>query len=139
MQLAPPRKKPVFMGLTPLIDMIFLLLLFFLLGSDFVTYGQSRLVPPRGAGGDDSASQPAIVTLAADGAVQWNGIALSEGDLRDKTQTAVQTDADHLFVLMPNGAANVQQVTHIMDVLTGAGAKAVTLERDIFDIDLGDF
>ena len=139
MQLAPPRKKPVFMGLTPLIDMIFLLLLFFLLGSDFVTYGQSRLAPPRGTGGDDSASQPAIVTLAADGAVQWNGATVSEADLSAKTQRALEVDAEHLFVLMPNGAANVQQVTHIMDVLTGAGAKAVTLERDVFDIDLGDF
>ena len=43
MNLARPKRRAAFMGLTPLIDMIFLLLLFFLLGSDFVTYGQSRL------------------------------------------------------------------------------------------------
>lgn len=139
MQLAPPRKKPVMMGLTPLIDMIFLLLLFFLLGSDFVTYGQSRLAPPRGTGGDDSASQPAIVTLAANGALQWNGAPLAKTALRDKATAALTADDEQLFVLMPNGAANVQQVTHIMDVLVGAGAKVVTLERDVFDIDLADF
>lgn len=127
------------MGLTPLIDMIFLLLLFFLLGSDFVTYGQNRLSPPRGTGGNDSAGQAAIVTLASDGALQWNGVSITDLALKEKAYAALAQNAEQVFVLMPNGQANVQQVTHIMDVLVMAGAKAVTLERDIFDIDLADF
>jgi biopolymer transport protein ExbD len=40
---------------------------------------------------------------------------------------------------MPAGAANVQQVTDIMDALQSAGAQSITLERDVFDIDLADF
>jgi biopolymer transport protein ExbD len=119
--------------------MIFLLLLFFLLGSDFVTYGQNRLAPPRGAGGNDSAVEPAIVTLAANGALQWNGAPIERPALRQRASEAARASDNQVFVLMPNGAANVQQVTHIMDVLIGAGAKSVTLERDIFDIDLADF
>lgn len=139
MKLAIARKKNTMMGLTPLIDMIFLLLLFFLLGSDFVTYGQSRLAPPRGAGGNDSAPQPAIISLAANGALQWNGAAIDRLALSDKAAAAARANEAQVFVLMPNGQANVQQVTHIMDVLIGAGAENVTLERDIFDIDLADF
>ncbi len=64
MRLAARPRRAAFMGLTPLIDMIFLLLLFFLLGSDFVTYGQSRLAPPRGTGGETSAAPPVLITLA---------------------------------------------------------------------------
>lgn len=139
MQLAPPRQKPAIMGLTPLIDMIFLLLLFFLLGSDFVTYGQSRLSPPRGTGGDDSAGQPAIVSLAANGALQWNGEPIDADALSQRAQSALAQDGEQLFVLMPNGQADIQQVTFIMDRLVLAGAQAITLERDIFDIDLADF
>ena len=139
MKLAAARKKNTMMGLTPLIDMIFLLLLFFLLGSDFVTYGQSRLAPPRGAGGNDSAPQPAIISLAANGALQWNGAAIDRPTLSDKAAAAARANESQVFVLMPNGQANVQQVTHIMDVLIDAGAENVTLERDIFDIDLADF
>ena len=139
MKLAAARRKNTMMGLTPLIDMIFLLLLFFLLGSDFVTYGQSRLAPPRGAGGNDSAPQPAIISLAANGALQWNGAAIDRPTLSDKAAAAARANESQVFVLMPNGQANVQQVTHIMDVLIDAGAENVTLERDIFDIDLADF
>ena len=139
MKLAAARKKNTMMGLTPLIDMIFLLLLFFLLGSDFVTYGQSRLAPPRGAGGNDSAPQPAIVSLAANGDLQWNGAPIDKPSLDQRARDAARANDEQVFVLMPNGKANVQQVSHIMDVLTGAGAQSVTLERDIFDIDLADF
>ncbi len=139
MQLARPRRRQGFMGLTPLIDMIFLLLLFFLLGSDFVTYGQSRLAPPRGTGGEQSTSQPVIVTLAANGTVHWNGAARDFDFIARETARLVALNDEQVMVLMPNGKADIQQVTKVMDVLIGAGAKAVTLERDVFDIDLADF
>ena len=74
MQLAARPRRAAFMGLTPLIDMIFLLLLFFLLGSDFVTYGQSRLAPPRGTGGREQCRRPPVlITLSETGALSWNG------------------------------------------------------------------
>jgi hypothetical protein len=40
---------------------------------------------------------------------------------------------------MPAGAADVQTVMQTMDLLAGAGASTITLERDVFDIDLADF
>ena len=127
------------MGLTPLIDMIFLLLLFFLLGSDFVRFTQSQLAPPRGTGGEQGVSQPAIIALAATGALQWNGASISRVDMQSRATDLLQADTEQLFVVMPAAAAEVQQVVGVMDDLAAAGAQAVTLERDVFDIDLSDF
>jgi len=139
MQLVRSRRRAAFMGLTPLIDMIFLLLLFFLLGSDFVTYGQSRLAPPRGTGGAESAPPPAIVALAADGGLQLNGVATDAVALARETRKLTALNDTQTMVLMPNGRADIQQVTHVMDVLVEAGAQNISLERDLFDIDLSDF
>ena len=139
MQLARRPRRAGFMGLTPLIDMIFLLLLFFLLGSDFVTYGQSRLAPPRGSGGNTSAPPPIVITLSADGALSWNGIPTNQEFLTRETTRRVTANDEQILVLMPAGNANIQQVSEIMDVLQHAGAKSITLERDVFDIDLADF
>jgi biopolymer transport protein ExbD len=139
MQLAVRKRRSGFMGLTPLIDMIFLLLLFFLLGSDFVTYGQSRLAPPRGTGGESSAAPPVLITLAENGALSWNGAPANEAFLRRETARLVALNDAQIMVLMPAGAANIQQVSDIMDVLHHAGAQSITLERDVFDIDLSDF
>lgn len=139
MQLARRQRRAGFMGLTPLIDMIFLLLLFFLLGSDFVTYGQSRLAPPRGTGGETSAAPLVVITLSADGALSWNGAQVDEAILRRETAKLTALNDEQMMVLMPAGSANVQQVTNIMDALQASGAQSITLERDVFDIDLADF
>jgi biopolymer transport protein ExbD len=119
--------------------MIFLLLLFFLLGSDFVTYGQSRLAPPRGTGGETSAAPPVVITLSADGALSWNGTRVDAAFLRRETAKLTALNDEQMMVLMPAGSANVQQVTTIMDALQESGAQSITLERDVFDIDLADF
>ncbi|CAI8405730.1 MAG: biopolymer transporter ExbD [PS1 clade bacterium] len=139
MRIERPRRKLEAVGLTPLIDMIFLLLLFFLLGSDFVRFTQSQLAPPRGTGGEQGVSQPAIIALAATGALQWNGASISRVDMQSRATDLLQADAEQLFVVMPAAAAEVQQVVGVMDDLAAAGAQAVTLERDVFDIDLSDF
>ena len=139
MRIERPRRKLEAVGLTPLIDMIFLLLLFFLLGSDFVRFTQSQLAPPRGTGGEQGVSQPAIIALAATGALQWNGASISRVDMQSRATDLLQADTEQLFVVMPAAAAEVQQVVGVMDDLATAGAQAVTLERDVFDIDLSDF
>ena len=46
------------MAMPPLIDMIFLLLLFFLLGSDFLGRWAKPAAPPRGSGRESSAAPP---------------------------------------------------------------------------------
>ena len=139
MRIERPKRKLEAVGLTPLIDMIFLLLLFFLLGSDFVRFSQSQLAPPRGTGGTEGMSQPAIITLNETGRVQWNGVAVTRPQLQARAADLVDTDVEQLFVVMPAAAAEVQQVVGVMDDLAEAGARAVTLERDVFDIDLSDF
>ena len=139
MRIDRPKRKLEAVGLTPLIDMIFLLLLFFLLGSDFVRFSQSQLSPPRGTGGTDGMSHPAIISLAETGQVQWNGAGVTRAQMRERAAGLIETDAEQLFVVMPAAAAEVQQVVGVMDDLAAAGARAVTLERDVFDIDLADF
>ena len=63
----------------------------------------------------------------------------SKGQVIQLARQQVAQDAEQLFVVMPAGAANVQTVMHTMDLLAEAGASKITLERDVFDIDLADF
>ena len=139
MRIDRPKRTLEAVGLTPLIDMIFLLLLFFLMGSDFARFSQSQLAPPRGTGGSEGMSQPAIITLAETGKLKWNGAGGTRTQMQERAIELIGTDAEQLFVIMPAAAAEVQQVVSVMDDLAAAGASVVTLERDVFDIDLSDF
>jgi len=84
-------------------------------------------------------SQPAIISLAETGQVQWNGASVTRAQMQKRAADLIETDAEQLFVVMPAAAAEVQKVVSVMDDLAAAGARSVTLERDVFDIDLADF
>ena len=77
--------------------------------------------------------------LAETGKLQWNGASVTRTQMQERAAELIGTDAEQLFVVMPAAAAEVQQVVGVMDDLATAGASAVTLERDFFDIDLADF
>lgn len=62
---APFKRRPV--AMTPLIDVVFLLLLFFMLTSTFSTFGEVELTQAtRGAAGQDQATDRAFVQLGQD-------------------------------------------------------------------------
>lgn len=69
--IARPRRRP---GLTPMIDVVFLLLVFFMLASRF---GQYRALPLSAGGGTTLCSgPPRLVDIGAED-LRWNGVAVS--------------------------------------------------------------
>ena len=100
MQLAARPRRAAFMGLTPLIDMIFLLLLFFLLGSDFVTYGQSRR-PAARHWRREQRCPPVLITLSETGALSWNGAPANAAFLSRETARLVALNEEQTMVLAP--------------------------------------
>ena len=119
MRLAAPRRarRP---GLTALIDVVFLLLVFFMLASRFGLPAAAPLAAP-GAGGWEG--PPRLVTVLPD-AVLVNGAPAPD-------------PAAALAALMPGpGApalvragegASVQRLVDVMDALRAAGAPALSL------------
>ena len=54
-------------------------------------------------------SQPAIISLAETGQVQWNGAGVTRAQMRERAAGLIETDADQLFVVClprPRGAAS---------------------------------
>ena len=142
-----PRRVAL-ISLTPLIDMIFLLLLFFLLGSDFVPFAQIELDAPRGSGGDSSLTQPILIGLDVKAAksdtgktdyVRWQNTPLAFADISTKARNVINDDAEARFIIMPAGAVSLQRLVAVMDALSAGGAHKVGVERDVFDIDAAHF
>ncbi len=66
-----PRRRPL--SLTSLIDVIFLLLLFFMLSSTFSKYGEVELGQPAGTGASAPQETPKIVVFVSHEGLQING------------------------------------------------------------------
>ena len=116
----PRRRRP---SLTPMIDVVFLLLVFFMLASRF---GIDRVVdlPLAGAGGAVT-GPPRLVGVAPDG-LTLNGIATDlpglVADLR-----RLLPDPTQPVVLRGTGAADLQRLVEVTAALNAAGFPSVVL------------
>ncbi|TPE54088.1 biopolymer transporter ExbD [Maribrevibacterium harenarium] len=124
------KRKKTAISLTPLIDVVFILLLFFMLTSSFVAW---RVVDtPLSAPSTDQATPPVeqvkftFVLKQNDGFV-WldqQRIGLQDGEFfRD----LIQQNSEALFILDAEAGVNLQSLLTLADQLKLQGAKTVSI------------
>jgi len=116
-----PRRRP---NLTPMIDVVFLLLVFFMLVSQF---GADRVLPLMAAGtiGDPYSGPPRLVELTG-GTVRLNGEPVSLPLLVAGLVRLTDTP-DDVIILRSKGNADVQALVTVMETLAGNGFTRVVL------------
>ena len=120
--LGTPR-KPSRIGLTPMVDVVFLLLVFFMLAARFDTELGVPLSQP--GFGSDYPGAPRLVDVFED-RVTLNGSPVSLVDLADALRALMPSD-DAVILLRPRDGANVQRVVELLGFLDGAGLANVIL------------
>ena len=79
MQLDVPRKRRLSLGLTPLIDVVFILLIFFMLATTFMEWREVPLVLAGQAGEtSDSHTAVAVVRIEATGNIWLDGAPIAK-------------------------------------------------------------
>ncbi|MFN4156413.1 MAG: ExbD/TolR family protein [Paracoccaceae bacterium] len=115
-----PRRRP---NLTPMIDVVFLLLVFFMLASRF---GVDRAVPLSlpGSGGSYT-GPPRLVELSGDG-LRLNGRPVAPEALADALVALMESPADAI-ILRPGDGADLQALVVLMETLGAAGFSRLVL------------
>ncbi|GAB4546053.1 MAG: hypothetical protein Tsb0024_16400 [Ruegeria sp.] len=116
---ARPRRKP---SLTPMIDVVFLLLVFFMLASRFGVEAMMPL-PLAASGGDGYRGPPRLVDISPD-AVALNGRIVH--DLPTSLQPLMAAPTD-MVILRGREGADLQRVVSISEQLRDAGFTALVL------------
>ncbi|MCT7374128.1 biopolymer transporter ExbD [Chelativorans salis] len=126
-----PHRRPL-LALTPLIDVLFLLLIFFMLSSQVAPYS---LIPLGGVfhgGGAESRPQEAIPVAApvvlrvSHGYVTLGRERTAITDLKEAVEELRQQDIDR-YLVIPTATANVQDMVSVLEVLKMGAAAEVTL------------
>jgi len=117
---AHPRRR---MSLTPMIDVVFLLLIFFMLAARF---GQEGAVALSGGGAGQGWSGPPRLVDFAPGEVWLNGAPVAAQALPEALSSLMQGPEDAI-VLRPQGGASVQDLTDLSDALQRAGFTRLIL------------
>lgn len=117
-----PRAKRRAVGLTSLIDVIFLLLLFFMLASSFTRY-QSLDISSGGEGGGSDV-KPAYLRIHSADRIDLNGLPLTKAEMAGRF--AELPGRENLVVAIWSGPdATVQDVVDVMSSVRNSGLKTV--------------
>lgn len=112
-------------SLTPLIDVVFILLLFFMLSSQFVRW-QSLDIPLAQNSPVQSDVLPLILLVSDVGELRKGEATLPLGTFCAR-QVAVWLDTTRPVILRPQARTSVQQILAALDCLREAGATRLTL------------
>lgn len=108
------RRKP---SLTPMIDVVFLLLVFFMLASQF---GHDKALPLSAAGGTSPYTGPPRLIDIGSGNLRLNGIMVSMEALSDRLRPMMETD-DDMIILRGDDDARLQRLIDVAQTLQVAG------------------
>ncbi|MBT9384941.1 biopolymer transporter ExbD [Pseudooceanicola sp. CBS1P-1] len=115
-----PRRKP---SLTPMIDVVFLLLVFFMLASRF---GVDQVLPlPLASGGQGYEGPPRLVDVLPEG-VKVNGVTIPASELAAKIESLTAKPQDTIILRGAEGA-KLQRVVDVAGQLRAAGHSNLVL------------
>jgi biopolymer transport protein ExbD len=123
-----PRKprEPVDINLAPLIDVVFILLLFFVVTTTFTRETQLKVDLPEAVSGTplEAVVIPLEILVAVDGSFALNGQSLSHNDLSTLMEALrVESGGDHSLpvILSADAQAPYQAVVTAMDAASKLG------------------
>ena len=105
-----------------MIDVVFLLLVFFMLAARF---GISGAVPLTAAGGGLEDGPPRLIDISPDG-LRLNGAQLADQEIVDAL-AALPVDLDELVVLRSDPDTDLQRLVDVMELLSSAGYSALSV------------
>ena len=117
----PSRRTPI--GLTPMIDVVFLLLVFFMLAARFTTEG--AITVPLGTTTVSASDAPRLIDVTS-GALRLNGADMPLEEL-PTALARLLSDPSETIVLRPREGASVQRVVEVLEALTASGFSNVVL------------
>jgi len=124
-----PRHSSVILNLTPLIDIVFLLLVFFMLTAHFVE-DQALIVDLPDADNAPAATEhEEIVTviISAEGEILINSQQVSEDQLAEYLRDALDKSEERMVRIRGDNQANLGVAVKVLDAAEAAGAKAVDI------------
>ena len=115
------------LDIAPLIDIVFLLLVFFMLTSTFMVPEAIELELPESNSAQVSDITPIVVSLNPAGQLALNGERIELKQLREAIEPLIKQNADAPITLKSDASTQVQQLLQVMDEIRAAGGTDVAI------------
>ena len=114
-------------SLSPLTDVILILLIFFMIAGKLVEADPFEIAPPRSESETPTDIQDILVLVSEDGRVALDGRRIESARLRSAVADRLSTDRSVLVRLKADGQVPATQVITVMEILKEAGVEKLKL------------
>ncbi|MDK2818746.1 MAG: biopolymer transporter ExbD [Spirochaetota bacterium] len=114
-------------SMTPMIDIIFQLLTFFMITSTFIQTSSLNIDLPEAKTSDSIQDQQNTITLYKNNSITWNEQEISITDLPQKLLELSQQNPDATLVIQGDEGISYGNLIEIMDQARGAGLNKLSL------------
>ena len=131
LSLTRPSRPRALISLVPMIDVMLILLVFFMVTSTYLNLDMIPAVRSE-QGGAAARAEPAgtvMIRLGADGVPTVQGRPLDASALADLLSARLAGEPLTQVLVLPSGAASTQALISVMDVATRAGATRLRVIR----------
>jgi len=124
-----PKKKGrgLIINITTLIDVMFLLLIFFMVTSTFKNQPAINLVLPRSATATETVDTPSVLYLTSGGEVYLNDTLVDESRLSELLGQLRTSSSEDRMVLRADESASHGRVVELIDTIKQSGFTRVSL------------
>ncbi len=129
MEFNPKKKRRVLINITSLIDVMFLLLIFFMVTSTFLDQPGMKLELPSAESAEVARVEKLVLYISSDEAVVFNDQSVALDDLEETMRAALSEIEDRTLVLNADKSVQHGTVIRVMDI-----AKKLGLERLVIGI-----
>lgn len=127
MNFQPPRPKNDDERILPLINVVFLLLIFFILAGRLTAADPFPVMPPSSATEGDVEANPVTVLVGPDGTLALDGQPMEEEAVFAGVRQRLQDEPEAPVRLKADGAAAATMIVRIMEKLREAGVERLRL------------
>ncbi len=128
MQFRRPSKPNVGINIAPLVDVVFLLVIFFAVSTTFLETACLKLELPSSSSSAERESESLTVQLTADGQLAFEGELMEASALRERLAGALEASERKIVILRADTHAEHGEVVKVMDLIREAGAEGLTVD-----------
>ncbi|WPZ35141.1 biopolymer transporter ExbD [Thalassobaculum sp. OXR-137] len=122
------RRRRAVISLTPLIDVVFILLVFFMLASSFLDWRTIDLAAPTSAGAGSAMTGAMLLEIRPDG-LRLSGHMVTLDEAERKIMAKVREKADQRVLIKPADGVALQDTVSVLDRLSAAGVANMSFVR----------
>ena len=125
------RRRRSLVILTPLVDVVFILLVFFMLAANFSDQRVIDMLTPAAAKEATEADSVGVVLIRVgrNGLLNISGLPTTPVRLAQEVAVRSVGDIEYSYLVQPDKGVSLQEVVSVVDLLKTSGARSVSLTR----------